>query len=154
VNGDWKSWFRSKLPFGVRQSIVRMIGTWDRFCRLTWLQNVVPSLYAIIEARRIQGYLKWLRNELPDFYERLTSYDMPDITRRHLLNLLSMEPYRDLAKALCEEPIEADVVYVHRGMFPDMIKAVIALKKINPKLRCVALVLNHSINDELAGEFF
>ena len=96
---------------------------------------------------RCRRVTRWLERYAPEVHARFLRHDLPAGVRRDLLNRLSWEPYqRLLSHGRKGSPLEADVLFVTDSPVPDLVKAVIALKRVEPSLRCALLL--HSFADQ------
>ena len=93
-----------------------------------------------VMGRRLRG-IPWLKRHAPEVYWRLRRPDLPKRLRDYLLNCIFTEPYSILAEPYrVGEPLDTDVLYVTDNPVPDIVKEVIALKRVDPSLHCSALV--------------
>jgi len=84
---------------------------------------------------------RWLRNQRPEIYRRLTTPDIPSVLREAFFTSLAKDDYRKLRDfATSPKSIETDLLIVTPQFSPDMIKDVIAIRSQRPGLH-ITLVM-------------
>jgi hypothetical protein len=84
---------------------------------------------------------RWLRNQRPDIYRRLTGSDIPSVLQEAFFKSLAKDDYRKLRDFdASPKSIETDLLIVTPQFSPDMIKDVIAIRSQRPELH-ITLVM-------------
>lgn len=97
----------------------------------------------------------WLAKNAPELHQRIFRKDLPVEVRRHLLNRLAGEPYQRLANpGHKSSPLEGDILFVTDNPLPDIVKAVIALKRVDAKLHCSLLLRSFTEQGDFVRRYF
>jgi hypothetical protein len=118
------------------------VQTLARFTARKMLPGTLRSKMRSILARlRRPAMERWLKEQRPEIYRRLTSSEVPPDLQSMILSSLAGDDYRRLPVwETGPKSVETDVLVVASQFSPDMVKDVVALRSERPGLHCTLLM--------------
>ncbi len=118
---------------------------------LSLLKQGAPTWHGRVMRRREAQFWSWLGAHDPDAFQRLMRPDLPEPVRAKVAQCLAASAYRQLGDPLpATRRIDTGVLFAAALTRPDVIKEIIALKRIKPDLHCTLMTVNLSTVDALA----
>lgn len=143
------------VPPPLRRVISRRSARLRSLWSFEQLRRVSPGLARSIERPRIRRFLDWIQRRAPDDYKRLKRKDLPDVVRQRVLRKFASAPYENLyVQTSAMQPIDTAVLYVTALAAPDVIKEVIALRRVTPDLHCTLLTASLGHVERLSRQYF
>lgn len=142
-----------KLPSPLLKFGSPPVTHWEWWIRwLPYLRELMPLVFKEVMKRRCKKMLRYWQMEYPEVYTKLKSRELPDSVREPLLDTISSESLNTQKPP--QKRIYTDILYITGQGAPDIIKEIIALKRVNPDLHCTLVTRSLGYTEDLSRCYF